>query len=97
MELLGVQSNWLQFDSCLATCSCATTQKLCCLIFIHFNSAGKAIGKFGCVVLRTDITFGGQIPILGTYRSLQRLLKEQEKSKEKERNSMAFGDAQYRI
>lgn len=67
------------------------------MIFIHFNSAGKAIGKFGCVALRTDITFGGQIPILGTYRSLQRLLKEQEKSKKKERNSMAFGDAQNRI
>lgn len=32
-----------------------------------------------------------------TYRSLHRLLKEQGKKKGKERNCMAFGDAQYRM
>lgn len=86
MELLGVQRlvpNWLQFDSSLATCSCATRHKLCCLIFIHFSSAAKVIGKSGCVALRTAITFDGQIPVLDTYRSLQRLLKEQEKKQRK--------------
>lgn len=55
MELPEIQRlglNGLQFDYCLVTCSC--TIRLCCLIFIHFNSAGKVIGKFGSMALRTQ-------------------------------------------